>query len=266
MQTLRLSFAALALLASLASAGCAGRPAHRYFQPTPNQIGPEPNSYGEAVVPRHGLIVVQGDDLAYGLARGRSRHIINSAETGQSSVTISQTLRRALKDVRVENRGYPGDTVESSSARWRGLSPGNLLILCFGTGDLRASTPTGDFKSQLAALIAAAHAEGAAVFVVQPPGSADPIFNDAVNGYRDRAADAARENGALVFDTAAAMSRLKAPRVKGVAQPAAYYQAVAADMIAYIKVAAETSGASPQVGQTGSADSRTVRVSPASAS
>ncbi len=266
MQTRRPCLAALTLTAALTSFGCADRPPHRYFQPTANQIGPELNSYGEAVVPRHGLIVVQGDDLAYGLARRRSRHAINGAQEGQASITISQTLRRALKGVDVQNRGYPGDTVQSSAARWRGLPPGDLLILCYGTGDLRANTPTSDFKAQLGAMISSAHAQGAAVFVVQPPGSADPIFDDAVNGYRDRAADAARDNGALVFDTTQAISRLKAPRVKGVAQPAAYYQAVAADMVAYIKVVAGPARATPQTGQAGSADSRPVRVSPASPS
>ncbi len=260
MQTRRLPFAALALLGLLAATGCAGRPVHRYFQPTADQIGPNLNSYGEAVVPRHGLIVVQGDDFAYGLARGRSRHAINGAEEGQSAITISQALRKAVHGVQVENRGFPGDTVEASAARWAALSPGDLLVLSYGFGDQHAHTPIPAFDDALTRMIAAAHARGAAVFVVLPPPSSDPLIDSDLSAYRAALNGVAHQAGLLIFDASAAMNRIKAPPLKHPAQSAAVYQAVAADMVAYIKVV------SPQTGQAGSGDSRTVRVSPASAS
>ncbi len=261
MQTRRLPFAAFALLGALTATGCARRSEHRYFQPSGDQIGPELNSYGEAVVPRRGLVVVQGDDLAYGLATGRSRRIINGADAGQAAITISQALRKALPGVQVENRGYPGDTVQASAARWAGRPPGDLLILCYGYGDPRAHTPISDYDDALTRMIAAAHARGAAVFVVAPMPSSDPLIDYDLASYRDQLADVARRNGALVFYANDARGRIKAPQPKHAAQSAAVYQAIAADMAAYIKVVA-----SPQAGQAGSGGSRTVRVSPASAS
>ncbi|WP_174299714.1 SGNH/GDSL hydrolase family protein [Caulobacter sp. S45] len=261
MQTRRLIRTALALVGVLTAAGCAGPPVHRYFQPTADQIGPEPNSYGEVVVPRHGLIVVQGDQFAYGLVRGRSRHAINGAQAGQASITISQALRKAVAGVEVENRGYPGDTVEASAARWASLSPGDLLILCYGYGDLQAHTPPQAFSAALAKMIASAHASGAAVFVVMPPTSADPLINADLGSYRYSEYAVAHQAGVEVFDASSAIYRIRAPVLKSAAQPASVYQAVAADMVAYIKVVAP-----PQTGQAGSGESRTVRVSPASAS
>ena len=261
MQTRRFSFAAFALVGALAVAGCVGRPEHRYFQPTADQIGPNLNSYGEAVVPRHGLIVVQGDDFAYGLARGRSRHAINGAEEGQAAITISQALRKAVRGVQVENRGYPGDTVEASAARWTGRPSGDLLILSYGFGDQRAHTPISEFNDALTRMITAAHASGTAVFVVIPPPSSDPLLDFDLASYRANLAAVARKANVVIFDSSAAMSRIRAPARKQTAQTPAVYQAVAADMVAYIKVVSP-----PQTGQAGSGDSRTVRVSPSSAS
>ena len=270
MQTRRAPLATLApvgaLLAALAVAGCAGGPEHRYFQPTADQIGPNLNSYGEAVVPRHGLIVVQGDDFAYGLARGRSRHLINGAPEGQASITISQALRKVLKGVRVENRGYPGDTVAMSTLRWSGAAPADLTILTFTYGDAAASTDLDDFKGGVAALIQAARAHGGAVFLVVPPPSRDELRDHSQGEYRDAARSVAQSAGVQVFDAFAAMDRLKVQKVKTVAQPTAIYQGVAADMSAYIKVVTPVAAEPEQTGQAGSGDSRTVRVSPASAS
>ena len=163
--------------------------------------------------------------------------------------------------MQVENRGYPGDTVKASAGRWADRSPGDLLILCYGFGDQQAHTPIPEFNAALATMIAAAHAKGAAVFVVIPPLSSDPLIQSELANYRGYAALIARQAGIEVFDAYLAMTRIKAPPVKHSAQAAAVYQAVAADMVAYIKVVSP-----PQTGQAGSGDSRTVRVSAASAS
>ena len=209
--------------------GCAHREV-RYFQPSASQIGPDPNSYGEVVVPLHGLIAVQGDGLAYGLARGRSRHEINGADRGQSSQTISQVLRRAIRGVEVENRGYPGDTLAQSKVRWSDSRRANLLILCFGFGDAAAHTPIDAFKSDLAQLIRAMRAQGTAVFVVTPPQLSDPLQDV------DAASDVGQQEGAQVFYATASVHRLSRPAGKTIAQPAEVYQAIAGDMAPYIKV------------------------------
>ncbi len=232
---LRARSIAVVLTVAAAASGCA-HPGGRYFQASADQIGPDPNSYGEVVVPLHGLIAVQGDELAYGLSRGRSRHQINGADRGQSSLTISQVLRRAISGVTVENRGYPGDTVAQSEARWAGSKRANLVILCVGFGDAAAHTPVDDFGHDLAQAIKTARAQGAAVFVVTAPRLSDPLEDHDLGEYRDRAKSVAREGGAVLFETQSAMDRLKQRPVKTVAQAPQVYQAVAADMVPYIKV------------------------------
>lgn len=255
------SLLGLVLLAGLA--GCAHRAPHRYFQPTAAQIGPEPNSYGEAVIPRHGLVAVQGDDFAYGLAQGRSRYRINGAGEGQARITISETLRRAVKGVTIENRGFPGDTAAASAVRWADAAPADLTILSLGLGDAAAETDLGEFGQEFRAIVRADLAHGA-VFVVIPPPSADPLQDSREGPYRGIAAAIGREEGAVVFDSFTSINRIKLPKSKTDAQPAAAYQAVAADMAPYIRVV--DGAASPQAGQEGSGPTRTVRDSPASAS
>ncbi len=259
----RMPVATLALLITFAFVGCAGRPPHRYFQPTADQIGPEPNSYGEVVVPRRGLIVVQGDDFAYGLARGRSRHVINGADQGQAAITISEALRRVLKGVTVENRGFPGDTAASSVQRWAGATSADLAILSFSYGDAAAHTDMDEFRRVVAEIIRTDQARGESLLAILPPPSADALRNGVEGGYRDAFRDVAKAHGVVVFDAYDAQQRLKLPRLRTTAQSAAIYQGAAADMALYIKV---VDAAAPQTGHPGSGDSRTVRDSAASPS
>ncbi len=236
----------LAPLSFLIIAGCAAPPPHRYFQATANQIGPEPNSYGEAVVPSCGLVAVQGDDFAYGRAPGRSRRTINGATQGQAAITISQALRKAVDGVRVENRGFPGDTVEASTTRWSSHPPGNLLILALGYGDAEAQTPIGHFAEGFDALVRGAQAKGAAVFVIVPPPISDPLKNTTIEAYRNQMRGIAQADGAEMFEAFTAETRIKAKPSRTLAQSSAVYQAVAADMAPYIKAAAASnSGARP---------------------
>jgi lysophospholipase L1-like esterase len=232
----------LSLLAALTAAilaACAHEPAPaRFFRPTPEQIGPEFNSYGEAVLPEQGLIVVQGDDLAYGVAVHPTRHRINDAEVGQASRTISQSLRHVLGDnhVRVENRGFPDDTVTDSAKRWQGLEPGDLMVLAYGFGDLKAKTKPAEFAENLRAQIRAAHARGAAVFVVSPPSVADPQVELKLSAYRWWAETVAGQEGAESFSAVAAMAAAKEQPAKGAPQNAKTYETIAAAMVPYIKL------------------------------
>jgi GDSL-like Lipase/Acylhydrolase family len=208
-----------------------------YFRPTPDQIGPEFNSYGEAVLPEHGLIVVQGDELAYGVGRHPTRNRINGADVGQASITISQSLRKVLgsKRVRIENRGFPGDTIADSGTRWGDAAPGDLLILAYGFGDLQAHTPGPAFRDQLRAMIRKAHASKAAVFVITPPDVTDPLVNNRLAVYRLTAAAVAEQEGAELFPATAAMTKAKEPLSKGPPQTARTYEIIAASMVPYIK-------------------------------
>jgi hypothetical protein len=228
------------LIPLLLTAGCAVRAdvPSRYFQPTAAQIGPEPNSYGEAVLPDHGLIAVQGDDLAYGVARHPTRHRINGADQGQAATTISQGLRQVLgaRRVTVENRGFPGDTVAASTERWANARRPDLLILAFGFGDLQAHTQVGPFAEGLRKLIREAHAQGTAVFLVTPPAVSDKLTNANLAPYTATAAAVATQLDVEVFPATTAMGTAKEPPSKGIPQTARTYAAIAGSMVPYIKL------------------------------
>jgi lysophospholipase L1-like esterase len=227
------------LLAALTACAHGSMPtSSRYFQPTPDQIGPEFNTYGEAVLPEHGLIVVQGDDLAYGVGLHPTNNRINDADVGQASLTISENLRHVLgaKRVRVENRGFPGDTVADSAERWADMGPGDLLILAYGFGDMKAHTSSTDFLNGLRAMVRKAHARGAAVFIVTAPQLADKFQDAKLNTYRDLANAIGEQEGAEVFSSIAAMTTAKETPAKGVPQKAKTYEVIAASMIPYIKL------------------------------
>ena len=230
-----------ALSALLLLAACAHRDEAepvRYFQPTAAQIGPELNSYGEAVLPEHALIVVQGDELAYGVGRRPTRHRINGADEGQAALTISESLRQVLgtRQVRIENRGVPGDTVAAGARRWAGAQRPDLLILAYGFGDMAVHTQVDPFGEGLLAMIRAAHAQGSAVFVVTPPMLSDKLANANLSPYRSRADAIARAAGAEVFPAATAMATAKESPTTGAPQTARTYQVIAGSMLPYIKV------------------------------
>jgi hypothetical protein len=228
------------LLPLLLTAACAERAnvPSRYFQPTAAQIGPEPNSYGEAVLPDHGLIAVQGDDLAYGVARRPTRNRINEADQGQAATTISQGLRQALgaRRVTVENRGFPGDTVAASAQRWAGAPRPDLLILAFGFGDMQAHTQVGPFAEGLRKLIHDARAQGTAVFIVTPPGVSDKLTNANLAPYLSVAANVAAEQDVELFAASTSMATAKEAPSKGIPQSARTYAVIAGSMVPYIKL------------------------------
>ena len=258
----------LSLVLVLALAGCALRPRSTNFAPvTAAEAGPELDNYGEAIVPARGLIVVQGDDVVYGTATRGGRAGINGSAVKRTSTTITESMRRVLKGVRIVNRGYPGDSVLAGAKRWSGEPVGDLLILSYGFGDAKAKTPAAAYKAALGAMIRHAHAQGAAVFVVPSPPVTDLTLDRGLAPYAALAREAAAEEGAEVFEPFAEMTRVKAKQAKGAAQTSMTYIGVAGGLVQYIKVAPPASSSQPpQTGQAGSGATRTVRVSAASAS
>jgi hypothetical protein len=160
--------------------------------------------------------------------------------------------------VRVDNRGFPGDTVAASAERWANAPHADLAILCFGYGDAAAHTPIEQFRNDLRDLIADYHAAGTAVFLVTPPETTDVLAESVLSPYRGAVEQIGPATDALVFKSNDARNRIKAPAIKGVAQTAQLYEAVAADIGPYVKV---IDAPSPQAGQAGSGESRTVRAS-----
>jgi hypothetical protein len=157
----------LALAAAAPMAGCF-RPAP-VLHATAAEIGPLPDNYSEAVIPRDGTIVLQGDDAIYGDFRHGHRPPINGADEKRGALTLGESLHRFVRHVKIVDHGFPGDTVEKSAERWAGQPVGNLLILSFGYGDYRAQTDVGEFTKALTKLVQQAEAQGAAVFIVTTP-------------------------------------------------------------------------------------------------
>ena len=127
---------------ALVLAGCALPKTAAYFHPSAADMGPSLDNYGEAIVPVHGLIVLQGDDFIYGSAeRTRGRDPINGSQAPRGPVSLSEAMRTVLHGVQIENHGYAGDSIVDGFERWGGSPKGDLLVLSYGFGDVRAQTP-----------------------------------------------------------------------------------------------------------------------------
>lgn len=224
----------LALAAAAPMAGC--------FHPAPilratsAQIGPVPDNYGDAVIPRDGTIVLQGDDAIYGGFRHGHRPPINGADEKRGGLTLADSLHRFVSQETIIDHGFPGDTVEKSAERWAGQPVGNLLILSFGYGDYRAKTDVGDFTTALTKLVREAQAQGAAVFIVTTP----PATSKKLSGladYRNAAISVGAKEGIDVFDSADVLSKANVDLPKDDHGHDAVYQAIAGAMVPYIQVA-----------------------------
>jgi hypothetical protein len=226
----------LALAAATPMAGCFG-PAP-VLHATAAQIGPEPDNYSEAVIPRGGTIVLQGDDAIYGAFSHGHRPAINGADEKRGASTLADSLHRFVRHVTIIDHGFPGDTIEDSTARWADQPVGNLLILSFGYGDFRAQTKVADFKAALTHLVRQAQAQGAAVFIVTTP----PATNASLAGlyyYRKAAQDVGTQEGIDVFDSTDALTQAKVQPSKDGHGGSAIYQTIAAAMVPYIQVVPE---------------------------
>ncbi len=252
------------LPATLAASGCGLPRTAAYFHPSAADMGPMLDNYGEAIVPLHGLIVVQGDDLVYGTAAKRGRAAINGAPEPRDPFSISESMRSVLHGVEIVNRGYPADSIVDGFERWAGSPKGDLLILSYGFGDVKAKTPLPTYQQTLQRMVRQAHAAGAAVFLLTTPAVADRRLSDALEPYRLAMRKIGAQEGAEVFEAWQDLDRAHIPFPKGVVQSRAMNVAIAGDLVAYIKVVAaplRPAAASPQSGQAGSGGSATMRTS-----
>jgi hypothetical protein len=248
-ETATLKRLTLSVLLTLGLSGCFTLRQGTFAPPTLAEVGPVLNNYGEAVVPAHGMIVARGDDLIYGVGLHSRRAGLNGSSVSRTGVTITETLRQALKPVTIVNQGYPGDTVIASTRRWADAPVGNLLILSYGYGDAAAKTPIADYDSALRDMVRRAHAEGAAVFLIPtPPMAATPttpgktpqatpaLVNAAIEPYRAVMRRIGQEENAEVFEPQSELTRIKATPTSTIAQTSAIYQAIAAGLVPYIRI------------------------------
>jgi lysophospholipase L1-like esterase len=237
------------LILSLGLSGCFTLRQGTFAAPTLAEVGPVLDNYGEAVVPAHGLIVARGDDLIYGVGLRSRRSGANGSSVARTRVTVTETLRQALKRVTIVNEGYPGDTVISSAQRWADAPAANLLILSYGYGDAEAKTPLPDYESALRDMVRRAHARGAAVFLIPtPPMAVTPtavgktprtppaLVNAAIEPYRAVMRMVGQEENAEVFEPQAEITRIKATPTRTIAQTPDIYQAIAAGLVPYIRI------------------------------
>jgi hypothetical protein len=227
----------LAMIAATAMLGCTvpqalGQPA----DPAASTPGPELDSYGRATVPQDGLVVVMGDDLAYGSDPRGNVPGANGSTVRRSSSAISEQLQRLFGSLQVENRGYPGDTLAEGIKRWQDAPAGDLLILTYGLGDATAKTPPDEFTNTLRNFIRSSRDHGAAVFVIVWPALKDPALNAALEPYRIAERTIAPDEGAAVIEAYKVAEKIKAPPSNRSYQQPELYSALAGTIATYVRV------------------------------
>ncbi len=238
LRTMRPSILPRVLVLTVLAAGLGGCSLNQgsFSPPTAAEVGPVLDNYGEAVIPDHGVIVVQGDDLVYGVSPRSRRPGLNGSTVPRTESTITETLRRVLRRAVVVNRGYPGDSARDGALRWAGEPVGNLLILSYGFGDALSKTPVNAYADALTNMVQRAHAQGAAVFLIPSPPVADPKLNAAVEPYRVALRAVGAQQDAEVFEPQAQLTLFKTPLAKGVAQTPEVYRAIAGGLVPYIRI------------------------------
>jgi len=178
------------LLAALG--GCAHRPPPP--PPTPSgslaDVGPRLDNYSQATVPIDGLIVVSGDNFTTpdGKQMGRKgRGLSFAAAMGK------------FTGVKIEDETQSGGTLAAGAERLAVGPAGDLVVIAYGYGDVAAKTKPADFRKTLQTMIQAAHARGAAVYVVAPPPTTGKLSLLA-EPFRAAVRDLAATNGAGMID------------------------------------------------------------------
>ena len=191
------------LLALLVCASAVGGCLHRPPPPAPDQpsglrseIGPRLNNWSQATVPADGLIVVSGDDFVKpGVTPPRLK-----ARKGSPPLDFAEVLARDVA-VTVEDEAKAGATLKDGAVRLASGPAANLVVIDYGFGDAFAGTKPAAFRSDLQAMIQAAQARGAAVYVVVEPPTAAPL-SKLTEPFRQAARDLAAANGAGLIDVA----------------------------------------------------------------
>lgn len=245
---MKLNSVAFAVLAAAAMLGC-GIPGFDAQAASQADVrpGPELNSYGQATLPRDGLVVVMGDDLAYGSDPRGGAPGANGSPERRSSSAIPDRLQVLFRSLQVENRGYPGDTLAESLKRWAGAPTGDLMILAYGLGDARAKTPPDQFSQTLRDFIRSSRDQGAAVFLVVWPTLKDPGLNSALDPYRNAMRLIGPEEGAAVIEAYKAAAKVGASPTNRSYQQPEVYRAIAGEIAPYIRVSDQPSNRQPAI-------------------
>lgn len=198
------------------------------------------------VLPKGATIVAQGDSLTYGQDTGPTgqRDPINDAPERRSASPYPETLEADLgHEVRVENRGYPGDRTVDGLARWAGRPSGDLVILLYGTNDCAnfGHRPGGPisldaYRQNLRALIARNKGAGTKILLVTPPSLANLDLDRRLEFYRAAMRQVARETETPVVDGPEALKDVPHPWIEGVHLSPEGYQALARHIAARILV------------------------------
>lgn len=176
-------------------------------------------------LPREGLIVCQGDSLTYGtdFTRTGTREGINGSRDPRSALPFPEALETALRvrgcAVRVENRGYGGDTAREGFERWRERRGGPLTILLYGSNDvLRLLAGPGwlrRYAAALTALVRRARRDGQVLVLGLPP-VRFPTYRARFRAANAVLREVARAEGVPTLDLTPALSGVRRVWVDGV--------------------------------------------------
>jgi len=229
-----------AAIACLALGGCLSTlPPYRPAVGALADVGPSLNAYSQATVPKAGLIVVEGDNLAYGeVLRGKAAHR-GVGGVWQAKAPFPEVLN-GLLGVRVENRGEPGQTLAEGERLWSDKPCGNLLILAYGYSDAQRGVKAADFSAALSRRIAEAHAKGASVILVSPPHFRSKRVERSAEALRTALKAAQTSQGVGLVDLAPILAKIDPRPNPGAYQDQAAYRTIAYAVAAYIAVAQES--------------------------
>jgi hypothetical protein len=232
------------LLLAISTCGGCETLADPEFQPhrgNAADVGPVLNNYSQFTVPKNGLIVVEGDGLAYGSSARGKEPGINGSSAPRSPTPFPETLSHLL-GVRVENRGYPGDTIAKGEEHWRGQPVGNLLIISYGYEDAKAGTSKADYEAVLNLMISQASSQGAGVILLLAPIYADKTLSEHAEASRNAMREAKAHFRTQSFDVWQTQWIFSHRYTDGSYQSDSLYKALAYTIAPYIAVAPPVDG------------------------
>jgi hypothetical protein len=232
----RTTMFAMALSLAVLAGGCAHRAAAPFVPElrtgSADEVGPRLSNYSEATIPKNGSIVVRSDDFVGTAAP------VPAAGRKPPKPVVTVSLADALAEatgLSVIDQSKRFETLSAAAQRLKDAAVGNLLILCYGFGDA-ATPPQTDFRTDLIAMIRAAHDRGAAVYLVVEPATALPL-SATVEPYRAVFRAVAASEGAGLIDSPAILQKADKGPSKTAVQPKAAVDIIAGNIAAYVKLA-----------------------------